>query len=158
MFTFSHFLMLMIRSRPLKAPEATNRMLVVSTWTVSPLSFLEFFSGTLMIVPSRSLSRPYQTEDIIRHTQCTIPQCFLNLFSTSSKHINVFAPEEILSLPLLILEHLCPSHFWAIKRVQSKYCEERQQPRWWKGNEGIYHMVLNMFYLFFTFDLTQSIF
>ena len=57
--TFSFFLLLMIRSRPLKAPEATKRMLVVSTCTVSPLSFLEFFSGTLTMVPSSSFSRPW---------------------------------------------------------------------------------------------------
>lgn len=59
-FTFSFFLLLMIRSSPLKAPDATNRMFVVSTCTVSPLSFLEFFSGTLTIVPSKSLSNPWQ--------------------------------------------------------------------------------------------------
>jgi len=56
--TFSFFLRLMMRSRPLKAPEATNRMLVVSTCTVSPRSFREFFSGTLTMVPSSSFSRP----------------------------------------------------------------------------------------------------
>ena len=51
--TFSFFLLLMTRSRPLKAPEATNRMLVVSTWTDSPRSFRgEFFSGTFTTVPS----------------------------------------------------------------------------------------------------------
>lgn len=60
-FTFSFFLLLMILSSPLKAPDATNRMFVVSTCTVSPLSFLEFFSGTLTIVPSKSLSNPWQT-------------------------------------------------------------------------------------------------
>jgi len=58
--TFSFFLLLMIRSSPLNAPDATNRMLVVSTCTVSPLSFLVFFSGTLTIVPSSSLSKPYK--------------------------------------------------------------------------------------------------
>lgn len=57
--TFSFFLLLMILSRPLKAPDATNRMLVVSTCTVSPLNFLEFFSGTFTIVPSSSFSKPY---------------------------------------------------------------------------------------------------
>lgn len=56
--TFSFFLLLMILSSPLKAPDATKRMFVVSTCTVSPLSFLEFFSGTLTTVPSRSLSKP----------------------------------------------------------------------------------------------------
>lgn len=35
---------------------------MVSTCTVSPLSFLEFFSGTLTIVPSRSLSSPCKPE------------------------------------------------------------------------------------------------
>lgn len=53
----------MIRSSPLKAPDATNRMLVVSTCTVSPLNFLLFFSGTLTTVPSSSFSKP------CRHTQ-----------------------------------------------------------------------------------------
>lgn len=57
-FTFSFFLLLMILSSPLKAPDATNKMFVVSTCTVSPLNFLEFFSGTLTIVPSNSLSKP----------------------------------------------------------------------------------------------------
>lgn len=60
--TFSFFLLLIIRSSPLKAPDATNKMFVVSTCTVSPLSFLVFFSGTFTIVPSRSLSNPYQNK------------------------------------------------------------------------------------------------
>lgn len=64
--TFSFFLLLMMRSSPLKAPDATNRMFVVSTCTVSPLSFLEFFSGTLTIVPSRSLSSPWQGGSVDR--------------------------------------------------------------------------------------------
>lgn len=55
---FSFFLLLMILSKPLKAPDATNRMFVVSTCTVSPWSFREFFSGTLTIVPSSSFNKP----------------------------------------------------------------------------------------------------
>lgn len=56
--TFSFFLLLIILSRPLKAPEATNRMFVVSTCTVSPRSFREFFSGTFTIVPSSNFNKP----------------------------------------------------------------------------------------------------
>lgn len=56
--TFSFFLLLIILSRPLKAPEATKRMFVVSTCTVSPRSLREFFSGTFTIVPSSNFNRP----------------------------------------------------------------------------------------------------
>lgn len=56
--TFSFFLLAIILSSPLKAPEATNRMLVVSTWTLSPRSLREFFSGTFTIVPSSIFSIP----------------------------------------------------------------------------------------------------
>lgn len=56
--TFSFFLLLIILSKPLKAPDATNRMFVVSTCTVSPRSLREFFSGTLTIVPSSSFNKP----------------------------------------------------------------------------------------------------
>ncbi len=47
-----------ILSSPLKAPEATNRMLVVSTGTLSPLSLRELFSGTFTTVPSNNFSIP----------------------------------------------------------------------------------------------------
>lgn len=57
--TFSFFLLLIILSRPLKAPEATKRMFVVSTCTVSPRSLREFFSGTFTIVPSSNFNRPW---------------------------------------------------------------------------------------------------
>lgn len=56
--TFSFFLLLMILSKPLKAPDATKRMFVVSTCTVSPRNLREFFSGTLTIVPSSSFNNP----------------------------------------------------------------------------------------------------
>ena len=56
--TFSFFLRLTILSRPLKAPDATNRMLVVSTGTLSPRSLRELRSGTLTMVPSNSFSMP----------------------------------------------------------------------------------------------------
>ena len=57
-YTFSCFRLLTILSSPLNAPDATNRMLVVSTCTASPLNFLVLLSGTFTMVPSRSLSMP----------------------------------------------------------------------------------------------------
>ena len=48
----------MMRSMPLKAPDATNKMFVVSTATESPRSLRELRSGTLTIVPSSSFSIP----------------------------------------------------------------------------------------------------
>ncbi len=80
LITFSFFLLLMMRSRPLNAPDATNRMLVVSTWTVSPLSFLVFFSGTLIIVPSSSFSRPYEKQS---NMSVITTNVFLFVFSSS---------------------------------------------------------------------------
>ncbi len=59
----------MILSSPLKAPDATNKMLVVSTCTVSPLNFLLFFSGTFMIVPSRSFSKPWTETRELQHSK-----------------------------------------------------------------------------------------
>ena len=56
--TLSCFLLLTILSRPLKAPDAMNRMFVVSTAIVSPRIFLELRSGTLTVVPSSIFKRP----------------------------------------------------------------------------------------------------
>ena len=43
---FSFFLLPMILSSPLKAPEDTNKMFVVSTATISPLTFLDLSETT----------------------------------------------------------------------------------------------------------------
>lgn len=57
--TFSLFRRDISRSKPLYAPLATNKILVVSTWIVSPRSFRgEFLSGTLTIVPSSIFNIP----------------------------------------------------------------------------------------------------
>ena len=56
--TFWCLRLLMTLSRPLNAPEATKRMLVVSTGTLSPRSLRELRSGTLTVVPSSNLSMP----------------------------------------------------------------------------------------------------
>ena len=49
-----------IFSSPVKAPDAINKMLEVSTCNVSPFpaNLHEFFSGMITCVPSRILSRP----------------------------------------------------------------------------------------------------
>ncbi len=49
-----------IFSSPVKAPDAMNKMLEVSTCNVSPFpaNLREFFSGMITCVPSRILSRP----------------------------------------------------------------------------------------------------
>ena len=56
--TFSFLRRLTILSSPLNAPDATNRMLVVSTATLSPRSLRELRSGTFTIVPSSNFSMP----------------------------------------------------------------------------------------------------
>ena len=58
--TLWFFLFLIIFSIPLKAPDATNIILVVSTGTVSPRIFLDDLSGTLTTVPSNIFKRPYK--------------------------------------------------------------------------------------------------
>ena len=57
--TLSCFLLPTILSKPLKAPDAINKILVVSTGMVSPRIFRELLSGTFTMVPSRILSNPY---------------------------------------------------------------------------------------------------
>ena len=61
--TFSWFLLLIILSSPLKAPDATNKMFVVSTDTLSPRTLRELRSGTLTIVPSRIFNKPWITKE-----------------------------------------------------------------------------------------------
>lgn len=63
-------------SKPLKAPEATNRMLVVSTATDSPRNFRELRSGTLTVVPSSIFNNPCLNREAIergsiQHDGCT---------------------------------------------------------------------------------------
>uniref|UniRef100_A0A6B0UJJ7 Putative secreted protein n=1 Tax=Ixodes ricinus TaxID=34613 RepID=A0A6B0UJJ7_IXORI len=55
---FSLRLLPTMRSRPLKAPDATKRMLAVSTVRASPRSLRELRSGTLTKVPSSIFSMP----------------------------------------------------------------------------------------------------
>lgn len=85
----------MIRSSPLKAPDATKRMLVVSTWTVSPRNFLLFFSGTFTIVPSRSFNKPWavrhgnKSSSIIRMKRRQKWKCCQNQWWGSSFQVSI---------------------------------------------------------------------
>ena len=57
--TFSCFLLLTILSSPVKAPDATNKILVVSTDVLSPFILLRVaLSVMLTVEPSRSFRRP----------------------------------------------------------------------------------------------------
>ena len=84
--TFSFLLRLMILSRPLKAPDAMNRMLVVSTCTISPFNLREFLSGTLTTVPSNIFKKPCCTPSPPTSRSWCIPGT-LPILSTSSKNM-----------------------------------------------------------------------
>ena len=84
--TFSFFLLLIILSKPLKAPDAMNRMFVVSTCITSPFNFREFLSGTLTMVPSNILRNPCCTPSPPTSLSWWIPGT-LPILSTSSKKI-----------------------------------------------------------------------
>ena len=85
---FSFFLRATILSRPLKAPEPTNKIFVVSTSTVfSFLLFRLFFSGHLTMVPSTIFNIPCWTPSPPTSRSWWIPGTAPILSSSSRKII-----------------------------------------------------------------------
>ena len=90
--TLSCFRLLTILSRPLKAPDAMNKIFVVSTAMVSPLIFRELRSGTFTVVPSRIFRRPLEKQknvnnDKLKKKYCNKYLAKINLLDPFSSNV-----------------------------------------------------------------------